>query len=296
MPRYHLYDSKLVKFVGNCLSEEARGEVNQQQQHKSLVSHSNAKLQSFIDMFETINPRQLVSHQINSDDDNATLELSGLSIEVLQALADLSRPKLIYISLGTVFNDRIAFYEYIICELSQLEPEHHNVRIIVSTGDSLESIEQLVAQGKITVPDFMVVGGYVPQIEILKRASLFVSHCGMNSTSEAIHFGVPLVCVPQDGDQMRVAYRVADELGIGIRLVHHNGWLEKGALLNAVKKMLDTAAATGGDDEGEGLAYLKRMLSLSKLSRQYNGGRRAAVAILDSIDRSQGKEWSTESL
>ena len=286
MPRYHLYDSKLVKFVGICLSEEARGE-GQQQQQKSLVSHGNAKLQSFIDMFEPINPRQLVSHQINSDDDNATLELSALSIEDRQALADSSRPKLIYISLGTVFNDRISVFEYIISELAQLEPERHNVRIILSASDTLDSINQLVAQGKITIPDFMVVDNYVPQIEILKRASLFVSHCGMNSASEAIHFGVPLVCVPQDFDQMRVAYRVSDELGVGVRLVHRNGWLEKGALLNAVKKMLDTAAATGGDGEGEGLAYLKRMLTLSKLSRQYNGGRRAAVAILDAIDRSR---------
>ena len=38
-----------------------------------------------------------------------------------------------------------------------------------------------------------------PQIELLKRAYLFISHNGMNSTSESIHFGVPMLFIPMFG-------------------------------------------------------------------------------------------------
>lgn len=39
----------------------------------------------------------------------------------------------------------------------------------------------------------------VPQIEILNQACLFKTHSGMNSTSKAIHFGVPMICVSMGG-------------------------------------------------------------------------------------------------
>lgn len=42
----------------------------------------------------------------------------------------------------------------------------------------------------------------------------------MNSTSESIYFGVPMICLPLStaADQLLITYRVTDELGLGIRL------------------------------------------------------------------------------
>ncbi|MBR3251388.1 MAG: glucosyltransferase, partial [Erysipelotrichaceae bacterium] len=45
----------------------------------------------------------------------------------------------------------------------------------------------------------------------------FITHCGMNSASEALYFGVPLVLFPQTPEQGAVARRV-EELGAGVRL------------------------------------------------------------------------------
>jgi MGT family glycosyltransferase len=51
----------------------------------------------------------------------------------------------------------------------------------------------------------------------LRRASLFISHGGMNSTSEALWYGAPMLIHPRHGDQKLVAARV-EELGAGREL------------------------------------------------------------------------------
>jgi UDP:flavonoid glycosyltransferase YjiC (YdhE family) len=52
---------------------------------------------------------------------------------------------------------------------------------------------------------------------VLDIADAFVTHCGMNSASEGLYFGVPLILFPQTPEQDAVAKR-AEELGAGLRL------------------------------------------------------------------------------
>src|SRR5882757_1604902 len=54
----------------------------------------------------------------------------------------------------------------------------------------------------------------VAQLAVLRHASAFISHAGMNSTMEALSYGVPLVDLAQTGEQRLVAARVA-ELDLG---------------------------------------------------------------------------------
>ena len=56
----------------------------------------------------------------------------------------------------------------------------------------------------------------VDQIAVLEKADVFISHCGMNSASESLYFGVPLVMLPQTTEQGGVAERVL-QLGAGIK-------------------------------------------------------------------------------
>lgn len=42
---------------------------------------------------------------------------------------------------------------------------------------------------------------FVPQLEVLKRTDVFITHGGMNSLNEALYFGVPVVVVPQQIEQ-----------------------------------------------------------------------------------------------
>ena len=52
---------------------------------------------------------------------------------------------------------------------------------------------------------------------VLSIADAFITHCGMNSASEGLYYGVPLVLFPQTLEQNAVAKRV-EELGAGVRL------------------------------------------------------------------------------
>ena len=58
---------------------------------------------------------------------------------------------------------------------------------------------------------------YVPQLQVLQNTDVFITHCGMNSTSEALYYDVPLVMNPMGADQPMVAERVK-QLGAGIML------------------------------------------------------------------------------
>jgi MGT family glycosyltransferase len=56
-----------------------------------------------------------------------------------------------------------------------------------------------------------------PQLAVLRHAAAFLSHSGMNSTMEALSYGVPLITFPQMPEQVANADRV-QELGLGERL------------------------------------------------------------------------------
>lgn len=125
--------------------------------------------------------------------------------------------KLIYIALGSLFNNSLNTYLTILESFQYFEQT--NLKILISVGqETIDKLEKMKAQNKIQINENVIMVKMAPQIAVLKRASLFVTHSGMNSTSESIHFGVPMVCVPCGADQPLVAYRVADELGFGVRL------------------------------------------------------------------------------
>ena len=60
-----------------------------------------------------------------------------------------------------------------------------------------------------SVPANALLVNEVPQLEILKRSSLAITHGGFNTVKECIFFGVPMLVFPVRGDQLGNAARVA---------------------------------------------------------------------------------------
>lgn len=120
--------------------------------------------------------------------------------------AQLNGDPLIYISLGTVFNELPDFYRA--CFAAFADAPYQVVMAIGKNTDRSQLGE---------TPANFIVSDFVPQLEILERAALFITHGGMNSANEGLLYQVPLLVVPQRGDQYMVAGRVA-ELGAGLPL------------------------------------------------------------------------------
>jgi len=112
----------------------------------------------------------------------------------------------LFISLGTAFNDRPAFFR--MC----LQAFGDGVwQVAMAVGDRVDPA------GLGPVPGNVEVRPSFPQLAVLRHADVFVSHAGMNSTMESLYHAVPLVTVPQMPEQEANARRV-EELGLGRRL------------------------------------------------------------------------------
>lgn len=111
----------------------------------------------------------------------------------------------VYISLGTVLNNAPAFYRRCFSALGDLD-----VDVTLSVGRC-----EISALGDIP-PNFSV-HPRVNQLEVLASCDVFLTHCGMNSASESLLCGTPMVLFPQHSEETAVADRIR-ELGAGLPL------------------------------------------------------------------------------
>ena len=133
--------------------------------------------------------------------------------------------KLIYISLGTVYNKEYDFYFKCIEAFKNSE----EYQIIMSIGKS-NDIKKLG-----DIPKNFSVFTYVPQLQLLPDIDIFITHGGLNSTQEALSNGLPLIVVPQINDQFDNGKKI-EELGVGIVLDKNK--LDVDVLKNAVNDMI----------------------------------------------------------
>ncbi|GAA1969175.1 macrolide family glycosyltransferase [Amycolatopsis minnesotensis] len=112
----------------------------------------------------------------------------------------------VLVSLGTAYNDRPEFYRTCLDALAGRD-EH----VVLSVGEKIDPA------GLGALPSNVEAHQSVPQLAVLERACAFVTHAGMGSTMEALHFGVPTVAIPQMPEQRANADRLA-QLGLGVHL------------------------------------------------------------------------------
>jgi MGT family glycosyltransferase len=136
----------------------------------------------------------------------------------------VTHPVVVYVSLGTLFNTDADFYRK--C-YEAFRGEDYQVILSSSMNVDLADLGP--------APPNFIAQAHVPQIEVLRRATAFVSHGGMNSVNESLSHGVPMLVIPQMGEQMIIGRRV-EELGAGLYIEKPEVTAEK--LREGVRRLL----------------------------------------------------------
>ncbi len=153
----------------------------------------------------------------------------------------------LYISLGTVFHGDEEFFASCLDAFADTE-----WRVVLKAKGGRDAVPG-------EIPENVLVRPRVPQLDVLERVDGFITHGGMNSTLEALHYGVPPVVVPQMSDQHAVAERV-ESLGLGVAV---REGIDGETLREAVKTVAEPA-------------YRGRVDELRTEMRESGGAERAA--------------------
>jgi MGT family glycosyltransferase len=181
---------------------------------------------------------------------DSSVRLTDAEVELPTMLMD--RPAgsaLVYLSLGSLGSADVDLMRRLVAVLA--DTPH---RFIVSKGPQHADYE--------LAPN-MWGAEFLPQTKLIPLVDLVITHGGNNTTTEAFHFGKPMIVLPLFWDQYDNAQRV-DETGFGVRLPTYA--FEDADLRGAIDRLL------GGD-------LSRRMAEIGAEIRAKDGVARAAEAI-----------------
>ena len=110
---------------------------------------------------------------------------------------------LIFGSLGTLQKKDHRYFHVMALACAGL-----NAQLVLSLGDA-NGVDVP------SLPGNPLVVNYAPQLDLLSRAAVTITHAGMNTTQQSLSFGVPMVAIPLAHDQPAIAERLA-RTGAGI--------------------------------------------------------------------------------
>jgi UDP:flavonoid glycosyltransferase YjiC (YdhE family) len=190
--------ARLRNWVGNRVVERifsgVMGTINLQRRRRGLP-----RLRNFNALFSDL---AQVSQQL------AALELPGRHVPPHfhhtgpWSRLDPDRP-LVYASMGTLQNGILRTFRMIAEACAELE-----VQLVIALGGGQDPT--LLGD----LPGDPVVVGYTPQLDLIRRAILTISHGGLNTALESLVQGVPMVVLPVTYDQPGVGARV-EWAGVG---------------------------------------------------------------------------------
>lgn len=114
----------------------------------------------------------------------------------------LDEKPLVLCALGTLLTTKAAgkaaqFFQMVLDAMR----ERPHLQAVVAIGPYLKPED-------LKCPENTLLTSNIPQLELLKRASVIISHGGFSSVKESIYFGVPMLLVPMSYDEPGNAARV----------------------------------------------------------------------------------------
>ncbi len=195
--------------------------------------------------------------------------------EVRAWLAQPDQRPLVVVSLGTFMSARVDVLARIAASLRKVE-----VRVAIAIGGNrADEVGQL--------PDDWLVRASLPQVALLERAQLLITHGGNNSVTEALHFGVPMLVLPFSTDQFDGAAAIERGLaGVGLDPNRASRSLIAGTVQGLLRNPPPAAGLIGGllrTRPGAELAY-EAMATLPRLEPPLLRARRVATTSYSPAD------------
>ncbi|MCG8349596.1 MAG: hypothetical protein MI924_17660 [Chloroflexales bacterium] len=118
-----------------------------------------------------------------------------------------SGKRYLYVSMGsTALNNQPELFKSVIANFG-----NSNWHVVLNIGEANK--ESLSA-----APPNIVVRNYVPQIEVIQQADVFLTHGGMNSVMESCYFGVPMIVFALQPETNITAHQIeAKRIGMSIQ-------------------------------------------------------------------------------
>ncbi|MDS0528503.1 glycosyl transferase [Clostridium sp. SHJSY1] len=177
------YDIDMPESIVNLLFN--RGDINLAYTSKDFVSNAEA----YDETFKFIGPP--IYDRKEDVSDFPYKEIEG--------------KKVIYISLGTVYNNvDLNIYKIFFEAFKDLDV------VVAMTAYNIDLSD-------FDIPKNFIIKNYISQGEILKYAKAAITHAGMNTTNDLLFNKVPFVAIPLGADQPYMASRT-ESLGASITL------------------------------------------------------------------------------
>ncbi|KAH6772239.1 hypothetical protein C2S52_004974 [Perilla frutescens var. hirtella] len=149
---------------------------------------------------------------------------------------NLRQPRsVVYVSFGSLAELAADQIQELVCALTTYDM--HFLWVVRKSEESKlppKFLEEASAKGLIV--------SWCDQLEVLAHEAVacFITHCGWNSTLEALSLGVPIVGIPQWTDQGTNAKFVSDVWEIGIRArVDEKGVVRRDEIIRCVKSIME---------------------------------------------------------
>ncbi|GAB3474987.1 macrolide family glycosyltransferase [Nocardiopsis coralliicola] len=138
--------------------------------------------------------------------------------------------RVVLVSLGSAYTDRPEFYRACLGAAAGLP----GWRMVLQVGADTDT----GALGE--VPDNVEIHRWLPQLDVLRKADVFVTHAGMGGSSEGLFTATPMIAVPQAVDQFDNADRLVEH-GVARRI--DTGAATPEVLRDAIRAMAEDPVA-----------------------------------------------------
>ncbi|XP_076949731.1 UDP-glycosyltransferase 74G1-like [Bidens hawaiensis] len=180
-------------------------------------------------------PSMYLDKRLEDDKDYGINLFEANHTECMNWLNDKPKKSVVYVAFGSA---------------AELQPEEMEeiTRGLIDSDVNFLWVVRAQEESKLPkdVIDVIKIGkglvvAWCRQMDVLAHESIgcFVTHCGFNSTLEAICLGIPVMAMPQWTDQITNAKLLEEIWGVGVRVkADEKGIVRRGNLASCIKKIM----------------------------------------------------------